>query len=608
MYCSKFSHAVDKTKRSKLKKLSEPAHINSPVSQTPPERIKLTLQMQRLKCAELEQQLNEMKAEIKNSSIEVGHELSKDLTSILGKTSAKITPFMKLFWQQQKKMFSSSATGVRFHPMIIRYCLSLAAKSPSCYEELRNSGILVLPSQRTLRDYRNFIRPKRGFHESVLQELKAMTDLYFDVQRYIVLLFDEMKIMSNLVFDKVTGELIGYVDLGDPDINFATLDKADAVATHALVFLVRGVCTELKFSLAYFTTNGITAIQLMPLFWEAVCILESTCNLWVVAATSDGASPNRSFYRMHTALDGNAGKEVCYGTINLYAPHRFIYFFSDTPHLLKTTRNCLYHSGSGTCTRYMWNDGHYLLWQHIAQLFYQDVENGLKLLPRLTFDHIKLSSYSTMRVNLAAQVLSASVAAVLKAFSPPETAGTAKLCEMVDSFFDCLNVRSTQEHQKKRKPFLAPYISTTDKRFDWLEGEFLKYLKEWKQSTLNRPGNFTANARSRMFLSWQTFEGVQITTHSVVEATKFLLQEGVEYVLTERFCQDALEEYFGSQRKIGRRNDNPDIRMFGYNDNTIRIQRSVSCQSGNTRGRKDKRKAWVNVSNDPLPKRKRNDL
>ena len=50
-----------------------------------------------------------------------------------------------------------------------------------------------------------------------------MTDTYFDVQRYIVLLFDEMKIMSNLVFDKVTGELIGYVDLGDPNVNFATL-------------------------------------------------------------------------------------------------------------------------------------------------------------------------------------------------------------------------------------------------------------------------------------------------------------------------------------------------------------------------------------------------
>ena len=108
-----------------------------------------------------------------------------------------------------------------------------------------------------------------------------------------------------------------------------------------------------------------------------------------------------------------------------------------------------------------------------------------------------------------------------------------------------------------------------------------------------------------MFLSWQTYEGFQITTYSVIEATKFLLQEGMEYVLTERFFQDPIEEYFGSQRKIGRRSGNPDIKMFGYNDNTIHIQRSVSYQSGNTRGRKDRKKAWVEVTDEPLPKRKK---
>jgi len=73
----------------------------------------------------------------------------------------------------------------------------------------------------------------------------------------------------------------------------------------------------------------------------------------VTATTSDGASPNRRFYRLHKNLDGGAGKDVCYRTINLYAPHRYIYFFSDAPHLLKTTQNCLLHSGSGTCTRYL---------------------------------------------------------------------------------------------------------------------------------------------------------------------------------------------------------------------------------------------------------------
>ena len=197
----------------------------------------------------------------------------------------------------------------------------------------------------------------------------------------------------------------------------------------------------------------------MPLFWDAVCILEVNCNLWVIAATSDGASPNRQFYRKHKAMDGGTDKDVCYRTVNLYARQRYIYFFSDAPHLVKTARNCLLHSGSDKCTRYMWNEGFFVLWQHVAQMYYQDVENCLKLLLRLTFDHINLHAYSKMRVNLAAQV-----AAVLRSFGPPEAEGTAKYCEMVDGFFDCLNVRSTTEHQRKKKPFLAPYRDSQDGR------------------------------------------------------------------------------------------------------------------------------------------------
>ena len=456
--CEDYLLGADKAKKGKQRHLCRPAHVKAPVSKTDPERIKLTLQGQRLKCAELERELNEMQSELHQ-------ELSDDFTQILDSADSRITPFMNLFWQEQKKLFSKSPTGVRYHPMIIRFCLSLAAKSSSCYEELRNSGVLTLPSQRRLRDYRNVIKPKRGFQKEVIEVLKQETDNYFDVQRYVVLLFDEMKVMANLVLDKTTGELIGFTDLGDPDLNFGTLEVPDMIATHALAFLVRGVCTELKFGLAHFATTGITAAQLMPLFWEAICILEMTCNLWVIAATSDGASPNRRFFRLHKPLDGNADGDVCYRTINLYAPHRFIYFFADAPHLVKTTRNCLKSSGSGTCTRYMWNDGLYVLWQHIAEMFYQDADNGLKLLPKLTFEHVNLTAYSVMRVNLAAQVLSASVASVLKAFGPPEAEGTAKLCEMMDGFFDSLNVRSTTEHQRKRKPFLAPYISDEDRRY-----------------------------------------------------------------------------------------------------------------------------------------------
>ncbi len=143
-----------------------------------------------------------------------------------------------------------------------------------------------------------------------------------------------MKIQSKLVFDKHSNELIGFVDLGEEELNVSSLGSTD-LATHALVFFVRGAATKLKYALAYFLTKDITSYQIMPLFWKAVSVLELVCNLWVCAAVSDGASPNRLFFQLHADLvDADAGDLVHY-TTNLFAPSRKIYFFSDAPHLLK---------------------------------------------------------------------------------------------------------------------------------------------------------------------------------------------------------------------------------------------------------------------------------
>ena len=88
---------------------------------------------------------------------------------LVGPDQKDVPPFMKLFWEEQQKYVqSSSKSSIRYHPMIIRYCFNLAAKSFSTYSDLRYdsktcSGILVLPSLRTLRDYKNDIKPTRGF-------------------------------------------------------------------------------------------------------------------------------------------------------------------------------------------------------------------------------------------------------------------------------------------------------------------------------------------------------------------------------------------------------------------------------------------------------------
>ena len=127
------------------------------------------------------------------------------------------------------------------------------------------------------------------------------------------------------MWDKYSGELVKYTNLGDPDINYATLKRMDDIATHALVFMVCGMCTTMKFSLGYFATNAVTSYQLFPLFSRAVAILEVNCRLKVIATTGDGASPNRRFIPMHAALDGKGTRDTVCCTINLFAPDRYIF-------------------------------------------------------------------------------------------------------------------------------------------------------------------------------------------------------------------------------------------------------------------------------------------
>ena len=161
-----------------------------------------------------------------------------------------------------------------------------------------------------------------------------------------------MKIQENLVWDKHTGELIGYADLGNTELNYVTLPKANEFSSHIMVFLVRSIAKPFKFILANFATKDIQASQIFPLLWKALrrCELNS---LKVIAVTCDGASANRKSSKMHfhltfaDAVNPDVDVIYCIRNVHNLQEKRFIYFISDVPHLSKITRNCLYNSGSG---------------------------------------------------------------------------------------------------------------------------------------------------------------------------------------------------------------------------------------------------------------------
>ena len=61
--------------------------------------------------------------------------------------------------------------------------------------------------------------------------------------------------------------------------------------------------------------------------------------------------------------------------------------------------------------------------------------------------------------------MSETVATCLQYLDNEGTQQTRLFIRMIDRFFDCLNVKSTQQHKWKRKESRAPFRSARDEQF-----------------------------------------------------------------------------------------------------------------------------------------------
>ena len=302
----------------------------------------------------------------KQNGILLESNLESDFKDIMNEMTNKVHTecpegsFKRIFWDQQLKAANiKDRKQIRWHPAIIKWCLHLKFISSGAYHALRESGMITLPSERTLRDYTHWMPAKVGFMPEVDTQLVKEANISEEKDRYVVLCWDEVKIKETLIFDKHTCELVGFTNVGDINNHLDRVQEQceseqnsrvhTNVATHMLLFMVRGMFTSLEFPYAHFATRGATADALYSLVWEVVQRLER-CGLNVIAFSCDGASPNRKFYKMHaSSSDG-----VVHKTRNPFCEDRYIYFICDVPHLMKTTRNCWSNSFAHKNSRALW--------------------------------------------------------------------------------------------------------------------------------------------------------------------------------------------------------------------------------------------------------------
>ena len=213
----------------------------------------------------------------------------------------------------------------------------------------------------------------------------------------VALMIDAMSIRRQIIFDQVEQKLKGFVDLGDGS-------ESEDEASEALVFMVVGYRGHWKAPIAYYLTKSLKKDTQKELIVHAMTALhEIGMRVWTI--TMDGHATNQSMCR---ALGCNMMPTDCIPFFKHPAePDQTVYIIYDPCHMLKLFRNMLFSYGCFRSEKGMINS------QYITKLQNLQEEAGLRLGNKLTIQHIQYMK-KTMKVNLAAQTLSSSVASALK--------------------------------------------------------------------------------------------------------------------------------------------------------------------------------------------------
>ena len=318
------------------------------------DRLKRLHQLQRSTRLRTDRVKRKLTHILEENSVVLDDDTHNDITEVMIDSTphiAKCFPknsFQRLFWeQQQKAMQVKDSRSIKWHPLMIKWCLYLRHLSGKAYETLRESGTIRLPSQRTLRDYTHCVNSTAGFSAALDRHLMEVADVNAcpEFKKNVVIIMDEMYIKEDLVFNKVSGELVGFSNLGDINSHLlqfqSSLEQEDSqeqLAKTMLVFMVRGLFSSLEFLYVQLPCTTVTGDLLFDPLWEAIARLER-CGLKVLAVTADGASSNRHLFKIHNP---SSSTEITYKVKNPYAADgRSVHFLSDPPHLMKTVRNCL---------------------------------------------------------------------------------------------------------------------------------------------------------------------------------------------------------------------------------------------------------------------------
>ena len=225
-----------------------------------------SLQQELTKCKKKNQRLqNRLDLHMKENGVTVTEDFHEDMKQMMHETESQMiqnspSSFMKIFWKQQLEAASKNdARGMRWHPLMIKWCVYLCHLSQKAHDTLKQTKCIFLPSKRTLRDFTHCIKPNFGFSNEVDLQLVRTSNINGCDERdkQVLLLIDEMHVKEDLVYDKHTGKIIGLINMSDINSQLLAFESR-----------MRDSDTEDMMRLA----NSVTTIMIKGLFKTRISI------------------------------------------------------------------------------------------------------------------------------------------------------------------------------------------------------------------------------------------------------------------------------------------------------------------------------------------------
>ena len=165
--------------------------------------------------------------------------------------------------------------------------------------------------------------------------------------------------------------------------------------------------------------------------------------------------------------------------------------------MLKKLRNNLYNSGNREdnprFTRTLTKQGEKIVWEHVIRVYNRDKRRHV-CTTKLRKEHVYLDSLSKMRVKLAVQALSSSVARDMELHDQNTTEQTRKYIKACETAWLVFNDNKKLD-------------TVNDERFQKLD-EVVSFFDEWKVEIDNTYPRKAEQAKH--FITWQTMFDLKV--------------------------------------------------------------------------------------------------